>query len=157
MKKQLIFILSFFLISSCTLFQDLEINGMDGIKLGKIEGKKLTINFGVKVENPNAYAIKIKPSTVDLFIDEDLVGKLVLTQTIKINKKKEDTYMVPLQIELADGSLLKFFKYTFKDKVTLRIKGKIKGSIWGISKKITIDEVKEIEGKLFNLESLMGK
>jgi len=82
MKKQLIFILSFFLISSCTLFQDLEINGMDGIKLGKIEGKKLTINFGVKVENPNAYTIKIKPSTVDLFIDEDLVGKLVLTQTI---------------------------------------------------------------------------
>ncbi len=157
MRIHLLFILSFFLISSCTLFQDLEINGMDGIKLGKIEGKKLTINLGVKLDNPNAYAIKIKPSEVDLFIEDDLVGKLVLSQTIKIIKKKEDTYMVPLQIELADGSLLKFFKYTFKDKVTLRIKGKIKGSICGISKKITIDEVQEIDGKLFNLESLMGK
>lgn len=157
MKKQLIFILSFFLISSCTLFQDLEINGMDGIKLGKIEGKKLTINFGVEVDNPNAYAIKIKPSTVDLFLDDEFLGKLVLTQTIKIIKKKEATYMVPLQIELVDGYLLKFFKYTLKEKVSIRIKGKVKGSIFGISKKIAIDEVKEIDGKLFKLESLIGK
>jgi hypothetical protein len=65
--------------------------------------------------------------------------------------------MVPLQIELVDGYLLKFFKYTLKEKVSIRIKGKVKGSIFGISKKIAIDEVKEIDGKLFKLESLIGK
>jgi cytoskeletal protein CcmA (bactofilin family) len=51
---------------------------------------------------------------------------------------------------------MKFFKYALKDKVQIRIKGKIKGSVLGITQKTEIDESKEINGSIFKLDKLLN-
>jgi LEA14-like dessication related protein len=130
---------------------------LDGVKVGKFEDKKLTLNVGVKIDNPNSYAITIKPSTVDVLVDDQLLGKAFLTQKIKLLKKTESTYSFPIQIDLEEGATFKLFKYALRKNVSVRIKGKVKGSVLGISKKMEVDEVKEIDGSFFKLDKLLGK
>lgn len=157
MKKSILFICCLLLLNSCLEFQEVEFVDMEDIKIEKVEGRKLSLLISVKLLNPNIFSIKIKPSIVDVYIEEQLVGKINLNNKIKIIKRKEKTYAVPLQVDLEDGALIKFLKYSFKEKIKIHIKGKVKGSVFGITKKIDVDEIQEIDGKLFKIGSFIGK
>lgn len=156
MNKIILILFTLLLLSSCFEFQNLDFKGVENVKFGKLNGGKITFVIDVKMSNPNNYTIKVKPSSVDLYVEESLLGKAFLDEKVKIIRKKEGVYSVPLRIDLEDGVMLKFFKFALMDKVKVRIKGKVKGSIFGVSKKIAIDEFKEIDGKNFKLGSFIG-
>jgi LEA14-like dessication related protein len=157
MKLFFLSLLALLLCSSCLQFEELDFNGMDGIKFVKFEGKRLVLDIGVKIENPNSFAITVKPSTVDILVDDQLLGKGKLIEKVKLLKKTNSAYRFPVQIDFEDGATLKLFKYALRKTVAVRIKGKVKGSVCGISKKTMIDEVKEIDGSVFKLDKLLGK
>jgi len=142
--------------SSCIEIQDVEFKGMDGVKMERMENKKLALKLGVKIENPNFFSIKVKPSVVDVFVNEELIGKAYLDESIKLIRKKEDTYFANVRIDLEDGALFKFVKYAMKLKVQLRVKGIVKGSALGIPKKVEINQVKEIDGSTFKIDNLLN-
>jgi LEA14-like dessication related protein len=112
--------------------------------------------LGVKIENPNFVSIKVKPSVVDVFVNDELIGKAYLEENLKLIRKKEDTYFAKVRIDLEDGALFKFVKYAMKLKVQLRVKGVVKGSVFGIPKKVDIDQVKEIDGSTFKIGNLLN-
>lgn len=142
-----------FLLSSCFEVEELDFNGIDGVKLEKLEKKSLDLTLGVKVSNPNGFTIKVKSCDLEVYAEDVLIGRAKIDKKIKLLKKKEDTYNVPVHIDLEDGVLLKFIKFALKDKVKVRLKGFVKGSVLGISKKMDVDETKEIEGKNFKFDS----
>ena len=88
MKKLFFAILTILVISSCTDFQDLEFKGMDGFKVEKMEKRNLSLKIGVKIYNPNSFSLKIKPSTVDVFVNDELIGKAFLDEKVKIIRKR---------------------------------------------------------------------
>ena len=144
-KKRIYFLVIIFLVSSCFDYDDIDFKGVDNFKVEKFEGKKISFSMDVILENPNSFSVKIKPSVVDVYLDDNLIGKTYLDQKVKIIKCKENSYFVPLHVELEDGLLMKLMKLSIKAKVKLRLVGKIKGSIYGICKKVKIDETKEID------------
>jgi LEA14-like dessication related protein len=146
-QKLVYFLAVIFLVSSCFDYDDIDFKGVDNFKVEKFEGKKISFSMDVILENPNSFSVKIKPSVVDVYLDDNLIGKTYLDQKVKIIKRKENSYFVPLHVELEDGILMKLMKYSLKDKVKLRLVGKVKGSVYGISKKVKIDETKEIDPK----------
>ncbi len=146
-KKRIYFLAIIFLVSSCFDYDDIDFKGIDNFKMEKFEGQKISFSMDVVLENPNSFSVKIKPSVVDVYLDDNLIGKTYLDQKVKIIKRKENSYFVPLHVELEDGLLMKLMKLSLKDKVKLRLVGNIKGSIYGISKKVKIDESKEIDPK----------
>lgn len=156
MKKLLFAVVTLFLISSCIELEEPEFNGIEDVKIAKLENHKFGIQLGIKVLNPNFFSIKIKPSTVDIFVEDQLIGKAFLDDKIKLIRKKEDIYFAKIRVDLEDGSMMKFFKFTLQDKVQLRIKGVVKGSVYGISKKIAIDKTSMIDGTQFKLDQLFN-
>jgi LEA14-like dessication related protein len=156
MKHLFYCILILLCFSSCIELQDVEFKGMDGIKIEKMENKKIALSLGVKIENPNFFSIKIKPSVVDVFVNDELIGKAYLDEKIKLIHKTENTYFTKIHVDLEEGSIFKFMKYAMKLKVQLRVKGKIKGSVYGISKKVEIDEMKEVDGSNFKMDKLFN-
>jgi LEA14-like dessication related protein len=156
MKILIYSILILLTFSSCVEIQDVEFKGMDGVKVERMENKKLALKLGVKIENPNFFSIKVKPSVVDVFVNEELIGKAYLDESIKLIRKKEDTYFANVRIDLEDGALFKFVKYAMKLKVQLRVKGIVKGSALGIPKKVEINQLKEIDGSTFKIDNLLN-
>ena len=156
MKKIVYSLILFLSLNSCIKIQDVEFKGMDGVKMERMENKKLVLKLGVKIENPNFVSIKVQPSVVDVFVNDELIGKAYLEESLKLIRKKEDTYFANVRIDLEDGALFKFVKYAMKLKVQLRVKGVVKGSVFGIPKKVDIDQVKEIDGSTFKIGNLLN-
>lgn len=135
------------LIGSCANFEEPEFRGSEGMKLEKMEGKKITFTAGAKVYNPNWFAIKIKPSHVEVYIEDQLMGEIHLDKKVKMKAKSESSLIFPLIGELEDGAMITLMRYSGKENVRLRIKGKVKGGVWIFSKKFEVDETRTVSGK----------
>lgn len=146
--KKIFFVFSLlFTISSCASFKEPEFRGSEGIKLEKMEGKKIAFTAGIKVFNPNWFGIKIKPSNLDVFLEDQYMGKVYLEKKVKMKAKRESSLSMQLRAELEDGAMITLLKYSNKENVSVHLKGKVKGGIWFFSKKFEIDETKKISGK----------
>ena len=143
------------LLSSCAV-EAPEFIGSDGFKMDKMDGKEILFTAGVKVNNPNWFGIKIKRSAVDVYIEDQLMGKVQLEKKVKMKAKRESTLTLPLKAVLEDGALITMMRYASKENVNVRIKGKVKGGVWIFSKKIEIGEKRQISGKDLSPGGLMN-
>jgi LEA14-like dessication related protein len=151
MKKFLFILSAIVLLTGCATFQEPEFRGSEGVKMDKMDGQEITLSASVKVFNPNWYALKIKPSTVEVYLEEKLMGTVQLTKKVKMKGKQESSLSLHLLATLEDGAMFAALRYATKDQVKVRIKGKVKGGIFFLSKKVEIDETKTISGKDLNL------
>lgn len=151
MMKQFLILAVLFLATSCANFKEPDVQRFDGVKLEKMDGKKIAFLVKVVVENENWYALKVKPSTVDVFIEDVFVGKLYLTKKVKIKAKSAGVVELPVRAELEDGALMTLLKYAMKDKVGVHLKGKIKGGVFCFYKRFPVDEKRTVDGSQLNI------
>ena len=140
-----------FLFSSCLEFDDVKFKGVESIKFPKIDQNELLIDLSLKLDNPNTYKIKIKPSVLDVYIGGVLMGQVQIDKKLVIKKKQENSYSTQLVCKLEDGVLFSLMKFATMKEISVRFKGRIKGSVYGINKKVDIDETKKINGDIFNI------
>ncbi|MDX1652154.1 MAG: LEA type 2 family protein [Brumimicrobium sp.] len=129
-----------------------EFKGISNFKIEKLTQEKVSFNLDVTVFNPNGFGIKIKRSAFDLYVDEEYIGKAHLTKAFKMKRKKTTVDNVPIEIELEKGAMFKLARYITKSSVNVRLKGKLKASVFGIPRKKEIDETKTINPKDLNIK-----
>lgn len=139
------------LITSCANFKEPDVKHFEGVKLEKADGKKITFLVKVLIENENWYALKVKPSALDVFVEDVFVGKLHLTKKVKIKAKSSAVVELPVRAELEDGALMTLLKYALKDKVGVHLKGKVKGGVFCFYKRFPVDEKRTIDGSQLKL------
>lgn len=146
-------LISVLLTSSCAI-ENPEFLGSEKMEGFKIDGKTITFNAGVKMSNPNWFAVKIKRSMLDVYVEEQYMGKVSLEKKVKLKAKRESVLQFPLKAELEDGAMFTILRYASKETVNVRLKGKVKGGVWFFSKKIEIDETRQVSGKSLQLNQL---
>lgn len=139
------------LLVSCT-FHEPEMRGEESFKLEKMEGKEVRFTAGAKVYNGNWFAIKVKKSTLDLYVDGEYMGKVHLLKKVKMKAKKETDLQADFLAELEGNALMKAMGLALKGDVVVRMTGKIKGGVFIFSKKLDFDESRTMSGR-----SLRGK
>lgn len=157
-KKLNIFaiLLVMFTLSSCTLYEDVEMLGVQSYDMSAPKDGLVKASIVFKINNPNFYSIKIKKSDFEVFLDDDLLGNAEMANDLVIKKKTESDYTLELllkQQDIKDNAMSMIRKAFLKKTIIFRVKGKAKCKVWGIlGKKIDIDERKEI-----SLMDLMNK
>lgn len=133
----------------CFDYEDIEFKGVQNVSVLERTDKVVKLQLDVKVDNPNKFNIKVKKSTMDIYINDKYVGKTTLDDKIVLKKKTEDVYAVVLNADPKDllkaamGSLGGLLKGT----VTVRLEGDVKGSVYGISKKVPVEVEEKIDLK----------
>lgn len=130
-------------INSCDL-EEPDFSNFSNFKFGKLDGKKLDISFDVKIDNPNKIGFKIKKGNADFLVNDLKLGEVHYTKKMKIKRKAEREYTIPLTLELSDGALIRIAQLATKKDFTFELKGTIKGSTLGFSKTIPISEKRTI-------------
>lgn len=139
------------LLTSCT-FHEPEMRGEESFKLEKMEGKQVRFTAGAKVYNGNWFAVKVKPSMLDLYVDGEYMGKVHLLKKVKMKAKKETDLQADFLAELEGNAMMKAMGLALKGDVVVRMTGKIKGGVFIFSKKLDFDESRTLNGR-----SLRGK
>lgn len=151
MKKWIPFIAVLFLLTSCLEFDEVKFKGIESVKLPKFDEKEMILDLVLRIENPNNYKIKIKPSKLDVYIGGTKMGIVHLDEKVVLKKKQENIYATQLKFKLEAGVFFTLFKLATLKEISLGLKGQIKGSVYGISKKVNVDETKAIDPAILKL------
>ena len=106
----------------------------------------------IELNNPNWYAIKVKPSFLDVYVEGEFLGKAHLLDKIKLKRKKTGLYNIKVELLGEPGVMRKVMKYALKKEIKIRLVGKVKAGVFIISKKLKVDETKTIDGSKFGLD-----
>ena len=143
------------LLSSCVSFKNPEFKSMDGYTFDGIEGNQVKFTVKATVYNPNFYTLKVKPSKVNVYADNQLYGILNLTKTQKMKRKKDTKLEVPIRFDMADGAMMGIMLLMRKDKVNLKLDGKVKGGVYFFSKKFPVTYERAISPKELGLKNML--
>ena len=133
------------ILSSCSI-EDPDFSEFGNFKLIQLDGQKVNVSFDIKIENENAFGFKIKRGKLDLKVNNQIIGLINLTDKIKVKRKSQTVYTVPLTIDLTDGALFQLIKLSKSNAVDVEIEGKVRGSVCGFGKTFRVKEKKSING-----------
>ena len=68
MKKGLLFVAWLLILSACSIYKEPEFKELNGYKLTEMDGNNIRFNVDGIISNPNWCAIKIKKSSLDIYI-----------------------------------------------------------------------------------------
>ncbi len=140
MRKYFI-IISFFFLSSCISFSDLEFRGVSSVSFSKNkECSPMCIHLDIF--NPNNFSIKLQKAAGQVYISEKKIGDFKLENRVKLIGKKIST--VKIVVSASSNQLIKTIinsiEFIFGKKIDLILDGKVKGKVYGISRKIDFNE-----------------
>jgi len=140
-KIGLITLFSIFFFTSCFDYEDVEFQGVQNFGIEDRTDGNITVRIDLKVNNPNNYNIKIKKTSLDVFVNGAEVGKTKMKNNIVLKKNHQDVY--PLYLTLSEkelkGSALSSIGSFLKGSMKIRVKGDIKAKVYGVGKKFPID------------------
>lgn len=144
--KKVLFVFAVFsilLLNSCS-FENPVFKGGETFSVQKIEGRNLKFTAGGIIYNPNKYTIKVKPSTLDVYLNDEYMGKVHLDKKIKMKKKQDTPISAPFTATLNEGAMFKAMRLANGGPVTVRLKGKVKAGVFIFSKKLDVDETRSM-------------
>ncbi len=127
--------------TSCKV-QELDFNGVNNISVGSMKSDDIEITLNVKLDNPNSFKIKVVKAKLDLFIGGNEAGVASLDDKVIIKKKAEGDYDIIITTDreqLMSAALKSAITSFGSGKITVKVKGWVKGRVWGIGKKIDVE------------------
>ncbi len=154
MKKILFLCVLLVAVSSCE-FDEPVVSGYSNFKFGKLEGKTLNVSFDATVDNDNSYGFKIKKGKLTVSVNNLEIGDIDLNKKIKIKRKSEHVYTVPLQLSLSDGALFRIAKLVSAEKFELKLDGTVRGSVMGFGKNFDVHETRNLSSGDIKFDGLL--
>jgi LEA14-like dessication related protein len=104
--------------------------GIQDIKFGNIDPLRgiVAVDLGLKINNPNKFAITIYAIDLDITMDGVALGKVMIADKFKIEKNKEEVYRVKVTTTLTDviHSIPKILDAIAKKESKVEVSGFIK-------------------------------
>ena len=137
----LITLFSVIFLTSCFDYEDVTFKSVQNIGVEGRSRGNITVRIDMKVNNPNNYNIKIKKSSLDVFVNGSKAGKTKIKNDVVLKKNRQDVYSLYLTLSEKDlkGSALASIRSLLTGSMKIRIKGDIKAKVYGIGKKFPID------------------
>ena len=145
MKYPLIIVIFLFL-NACSSFKEVEFKGVENVSFGQQEDSQIPLIFDVRINNPNQFNILLKKGVVDVFLNNQFLGKSTLSNKITIEKNKETVYPIVINTSFSNLSkaALSSLGALLGKKLILKIDGKIIVKALIIRKKIDVNFTEEI-------------
>lgn len=149
-KIQLIYWASILILLASCGFQQPVFKKYEGFDMGKMDTKTISFTVKASIYNPNWYALKVKPSSLEISTSDGKIGVIHLDEKIKMKGRKETSIVAPMHIDLEKGIMMKLMSFGLKDSVKINLKGDVRGGILFITKKIPMEFSRSISPKDLN-------
>ena len=91
------------LLAGCMSYSDVELVGVQGAQVTRLDASGIAATVTVQVHNPNDYKISVMDPDMDLYVNGVALGKATLDSTIVLARNSTGTYSIPLHATLNNG------------------------------------------------------
>lgn len=140
-------LLVFVMLAGCMPEQDIQLRKVRNINLTVSDGKPM-LKGDMVFFNPNKVRMKLKKIDLAIFVDGKQAG--LVDQKMRMEIPAEGEFTVPIEVELILkelGLLDTISTILGGKKQTVRIQGKIRGSVHGMTLSVPVDYSEEIKLK----------
>ena len=149
--KTLSFLIILVFFASCASFEEpIEVLSYD-VKMENVNLEEVALRLNSTIHTNTWTPIKIKPSSLELFVDGEKLGDVYLEDKIRLKSKKDTEVEALVHVKFSDGILGKLIRYRFKETAQMEVHGKVKTGLLFIPVKIPVNYSKTISPKTLNL------
>lgn len=131
------------LLVSCRDFKEVQVTGVKGFKVNKIDAKGINADLLLGVKNPNNTGFSIYRSEFDVIYNGINLGKARSSKRVHIKANAEETYSFNLKSDFKDINLMDIMKLVQGGgNGMVQVKGDLKAGKFYLKKKFPVD-VKE--------------
>lgn len=130
------------LLTSCFTYEDVDVKGIEDVKVKNFSKSGIEVDIAVHLVNPNNYKITVTGSDLDVFIGGKSMGKARIKNRVVLPKKSDKVQHITVVADFKDMAsvglpgLLSIFS---GGSLQLGIKGDIKGKAMMITRKFPVD------------------
>jgi LEA14-like dessication related protein len=134
-------------IWGCKPYQSLTIEEPQTVKIKSATFNNMSLDISLPIHNPNFYPIKAKKLHAKVYINENAVGTITNTETIKIPANSNKVHNLEIDIDYSDifdsgFSLRKILK---EKNLVLNLRGTLTVKSFLMKRKIEFDKSKSID------------
>ncbi len=137
MRIILTIVLAISLLSSCTIYKDVEVKEVRDVRVTKLGQEGVEAEIDVKLYNPNGYKVKVVSVNADLYVNDKDVGDAKLRQRVVLGKKSNEIHTIKLEgdySELNGGILELLLGGLFSNSLNFKVDGTMKGKALMVGK-----------------------
>lgn len=140
-KCILLFFVSLFCLTACFEVKPIEIGEIKGVKVTSVANGAANVEFKINLINPNDFKVSIVDADVAIEVNGVSMGKIDEIKKITLPANSNDTYLIPLSVNLNSllSNPLQLISFFAKSQATVKVTGWVKGQAKGISKKVDVD------------------
>ena len=113
-------------------------------RVAKLDKDGIVAEIDVRINNPNKTAFKVYKSTVEMSMNDVLIGKAHLKKKVTIKANTEGVYTFTVQSDLKNlasgGGLFGLLSYVMTNKADISLKGDVKVGKFFYRKAFPIDK-----------------
>jgi hypothetical protein len=94
------------LMASCSSYDEVELKDITNVEVLRMDGKQVALRVDALVNNPNGFKIHVEEPDVDLYLNDNFVGKGLLDSALVLDRKSTKVYPVYLHADLQGGAVL---------------------------------------------------
>jgi LEA14-like dessication related protein len=126
--------------TSCKSLKEVEVTGVKGFKVNKIDTEGINADIFLGIKNPNRIGFSIYKSTFDISYDGMHLGTARSLTRVHIDARTEKNYSFNLSGSLQNSNLISVVKMIYgAGKGQLEVKGNLKVGKFFLKKKIPVD------------------
>ena len=119
------------ILSACRQPKDLIYQNVQGFKLQKAGAAQTTLSMDIRLYNPNGYSLKLKKADVDVFLNDNHLGKMIVKGPYTITKL--DTFVLPVILNVDLKNVLpNVLQLVLNSEVDVKLSGTIKAGRHGV-------------------------
>ncbi len=143
----ILLLFSFITFSSCGNINDIDLKNVSNVKIDRIENGAIYFSAGLQVFNPSSVSFRIKEFDLKVVANGDYLGHLKGNEEIKVLSRSDSTYIVPMNLKLANvfTGAATIYRLSRMDKVKIEIQGYAIIKTFIFPKKIKINEMRIVD------------
>ena len=131
MKGILVIVLAVAVFAGCRKPQAFDYREVKNFRIDKLDLNQTFVSMDLVFFNPNNYGINLKKVNLDIYVDNNYIGKYLLDTTIKISKKSEFVLPSTVQVDM-NGIFKNALNVLLGQEVVISIKGMTKAGKAGL-------------------------
>lgn len=151
-KIRVIFLIicSVLLLSSCS-YEPVELKEVSSLEIVKMNPDSISVKVGVILRNPNNYKITLTDPDLDLYINNNLIGKAIFEDKLVLEKDTTKLYVVPVSAGFNGkytNLLISSLGGLLGGKMTVKGEGTVVGKAFLFKKTVPFEFEEEINPSL---------